>query len=376
MQAIWNNPENDKNGRKSNKRQGIDIPPPAEPISITKIIDLNDDCLVRTLKDLDLRSLFNVAVASEWLRPAAADVYKRRFGTEMVHIHECEKLQSDISYHTSEQNNYIYMYGLKTSLLFLRCFGSSISRLSVEYRHSRSNRYSYMLQYINNYCTKSLTSIEFNGMPNVSIEQQFQKVFANVKNLQVNRGSVGEQWPSFAKCFPNLHRFGLCSSATSGRFIEKSPFPFLEHLSVFNIECNGFTKNQLVAYLLNGAHQLKSLVIYVRRGEPEIKISTLLDLIQDKPLIIKLALLTDANIPVKRIIDEHPALIELYLSGHEFTADDIIAFFRQFSSLKKFEFWNSSYMLYTRLLAQLNEDEWKISGNEFSRHLILENLNR
>lgn len=51
-----------------------------------KITDLYDDCLAKCFEYLDLRSLFNVSVANEWLRPAANDVYKRKFGRKMVQI--------------------------------------------------------------------------------------------------------------------------------------------------------------------------------------------------------------------------------------------------------------------------------------------------
>lgn len=50
----------------------------------TKITDLNDDCLVKCFKYLDLISLFKVSVASKWLRPAANDVYNRKFGSNKV----------------------------------------------------------------------------------------------------------------------------------------------------------------------------------------------------------------------------------------------------------------------------------------------------
>lgn len=68
-----------------NKRQRVDSSDePAD--KTTKIVDLNDDCLVKILEHLDLQSLFNVAIASEWLRLAAGDVYKRELGTTPIEI--------------------------------------------------------------------------------------------------------------------------------------------------------------------------------------------------------------------------------------------------------------------------------------------------
>lgn len=49
-----------------------------EPKSTTKIIDLNDDCLVKIFEYLNIQNLLNVALANDWLRSAANDLYKRK----------------------------------------------------------------------------------------------------------------------------------------------------------------------------------------------------------------------------------------------------------------------------------------------------------
>lgn len=63
------------------ERQQLDIP--KQP---TKITGLIDDCLEKIFEHLDIGSLFNAAVANEYLRPAASNVFKRKFGTERVWI--------------------------------------------------------------------------------------------------------------------------------------------------------------------------------------------------------------------------------------------------------------------------------------------------
>lgn len=68
------------------ERQRSELSAVEEPARPTKIIDLNDDCLVKIFKSLNIEDLFNVAVANEWLRPAANSVYKRKFGAKKIHL--------------------------------------------------------------------------------------------------------------------------------------------------------------------------------------------------------------------------------------------------------------------------------------------------
>lgn len=95
------------------------------PVKKVKIIDLNDDCLVKIFGRLDIQSLFSVAVANEWLRPAAGEVYKRKFGAKKVRISECDDYQLRACANAPMLNpETIAVCGLMTSLQFLRCFGS------------------------------------------------------------------------------------------------------------------------------------------------------------------------------------------------------------------------------------------------------------
>lgn len=55
-----------------------------------KIIDLKNDCLAKIFGYLNLQSLFNVARANEWLRPAAASVYDRKYGDIKISINSCD----------------------------------------------------------------------------------------------------------------------------------------------------------------------------------------------------------------------------------------------------------------------------------------------
>lgn len=135
----------------------------ATMMPITKIIDLNDDCLVKIFEPLDLCSLFNVAIASEWLRPAARMAYKRsEFGAKHVEIDKCDdfckpntRLRASInrtiflSFKLDEYCKDIRTNGLKMALQYLRCFGPSITinnlLCTTDQRANHSSIYIYTL---------------------------------------------------------------------------------------------------------------------------------------------------------------------------------------------------------------------------------------
>lgn len=220
-----------------NKLQRIESPDePMKPA--TKIVDLNDDCLMKIFGYLDLQSLFSVAIANEWLRPAANDVYKRKFGTKLINICKCDDYRPvtraygrgehvaydhrvpihliDLQAKPSQIHSF-QICGLKTTLLYLRCFGSSIKDLKICYNRSTSKRYGYVHQYINDYCTESLVSLSFKQMTETMSIEQFQKNFVNVEEIDFLFSNFGDQ--SFFKCFPNLIRLRIYRVRTVQNFM-------------------------------------------------------------------------------------------------------------------------------------------------------------
>lgn len=236
--------DNDEPDQQPAKIQWLELP--GESVPATKIIDLYDDCLVKIFEQLDLESLFNAAIANEWLRPSAAEVYKRKFGAKIVNISKCHEENCCA---LQEYYGLINVSGLMACLRFLRCFGSSINILEIDYNKSKSKRYQYVLQYINNYCAESLIQFTFENMLNVMlIAQQFQKVFCNIKTVHILNSDLGQQWPSFIEWFPSVRRLDVDSvrmiHCTTIELIKK-PFPHLNE--IFIGAMNKFKSNKKVA---------------------------------------------------------------------------------------------------------------------------------
>lgn len=90
----------------------------------------------------------------------------------------------------------------------------------------------------------------------------------------------------------------------------------------------------------------------------------LLDAIKDKQSITKLTTMTNNwtgrlvdSAMVKRLTNQHPALIELDLRGYQFTANDAIALIRQLHSLSDFRF-SLQRSEYSKFSSQLDDREW------------------
>lgn len=319
--------------------------PSQEPtVKTTKIIDLNDDCLVQIFNHLSLESLFNVAIANEWLRPAAGIVYNRKFGKKRVGIYECADyypsiLSSEYQIHEEERGIRIRIYGLRLCLQYLRCFGGLITDLVIHYDKSKSKRYQYVHHYINDYCTTSLTHILFMNRPKISIDR-FTQPFINVTDVCVSCCKLGKQLPHFAELFPNLQRLTLCHVRLSYGF-ERAPFQHLEHFCVHTGSKNGFRIHD-ATNLLRMNPQLQSLEIQCHGKK--ITLNSFLDVVKENQSLIKcivnfqFAIISVHSSEVQRLINEHPSLIELGLAQYQFTADDVIALTQQLKSLTTFKF--------------------------------------
>lgn len=308
------------------------------PVQFPKIVDLNDFCLINIFGHLDLKSLLNVADTNKQLRPAAFDVYKRKFGAKIVDIY-AYKVRFSIGYNLKELSNAIEIRDVKTCLQYLRCFGPFINDLSMGYHDLESAFYEHIHEYVNNYCAESLVHIKFDGMENIVIGQ-FQKVFAKIESVAFADCDLGDQWSSFVALFSNLSRLEFQDVRIVYRSIDK-PFRNLEHLSIQrNFEyhdCDEFAPIDIAIDLLNGIHQLKSLEI----DEPKMSIDQLLDLIKDNRSITKLTSKGFGRVTsgdIQRLVSEHPSLIELDLENTLFAPGDVIELTRQLGSLKRFEF--------------------------------------
>lgn len=277
-------------------------------------------------------------------------------------------------------NRAIEIVNFKTCLQLLRCFGPFIEDLEIAYNNPESKRDQYVHRYVNNYCAETLARITFHALKNVDIAE-FQKVFVNIKRVGFWSCDLGNQWPSFVNLFPNLSHLSFAFGKFDGssvhidyRLVEK-PFPNLEYLYFENVRGNRSARIKFLGDLLAGTSQLKTLVIrdIFYDLEDYVPITEYLDLIKDHSSITEIRYSNGyesaTSAEIQRIINEHPALVELNMGQTIVTPNDVIALTRQLGSLKKFTFGtdiNHSCTEWSDLKSKIR-NEWELNYSDFGR---------
>lgn len=249
----------------------------ANPPQPMKIIDLSDDCLRKIFEYLDFENLFNVAISNEWLRPAANDLVKRKYGNYPVRISGFDLhpifTQNQMSYECTE---IIDVIGLKSCLQYLRCFGSSITKLSIQhikcYNEWRTKRCHHVYQHIKKYCNGSSLELTFIDMPNILFglcKQPMKNVVSvGLVNCDLKKLLLFDEW------FPNMRRSNLSGELTNYKFISGGNQKAMEINEIVN--------------LLKSCQQLQTLQIDVLRLPSKLAFNSLLNMIKHNRMISKL----------------------------------------------------------------------------------------
>lgn len=323
--------QNDENPKRKRQRLISIEEPEVQSIFIT---DINDFCLINVFKHLDIASLFNIANSNGLLRPAAVTAYQKKFGKNEVHIYHHQepptrfngvKCKSTVQ----ERDESIFIFGLKSSLQYLRCFGASVGALVIDYNYSTSRMNDHLNQYVNKYCHESLTELRGERV-STNKGRQLQKAFDTNQSLI------------------------------------KKPFKNLKHLSFTHESSNAaaVTTKHSIGRFLHGVQELKKLHVSAFYDDSTDPIGQFLNLIQRQPsitiLVCSLARHMNA-IPVqashvKRIMAEHSTVIQLVMLNHLFVATQVIELTEKLVSLKRFTFMMTNFDA-TQLIDLLS-DEW------------------
>lgn len=337
---------------------------PAEPIEPAdqfeeplKITDVNDNCLENIFMRLDLHDLFNVAVASEWLRPTAGVVYKRKCGQKTVYLRNVANIQNS---GLNEQDDKIFVDGLKTCLQFLRCLGPSIDYLSIFYYNTwNAKQCDHIHHYIDEHCAETLVRIEFWDKRSRNQVIRFAKPLVNVRTVKVVNSDLRHQFPSFAKWFPNVVSLKL-DKVWSFRCTKS---PIFEHLTELHIDINRNTNDGTVQ-LMRLCPELQSLDFHLPFSN-RVTLNQILSTIDGNPNI------RDLNIDqpnsfsvtmreVQRLVDEHSSLVNLELCDFQFMADAVLLLLAQLNALKYAKLQMTCHHQHDRLVSLL-DDEWQLT---------------
>lgn len=341
--------------------------------SATKITNLDDDCLLNIFERLDMGSLFNVAVANEYLRPAAGIAYKKLLAERPVFIVNGDYHYASVPF---VYGSNVLVINLKTVLQLLRCLGSTIGHFKISYSEWSAKQCDHIHQYLNKYCAPTLDGISlFDLQPNKPIKH-IEKPFVNVRDVVVRDSDLGAQFTSFSDWFPNV-----CSLTLDGVRIHpfcsiEKPFPHLVDVCIhLNNHERDFAKDFAVR-LLQQCPQLQKLHFRIRNGE-QVNMKALLKITERFQSIRHLkvntvphktrATLTD----VRQLVNAHPSLVQLQLYGYKLSVGAVNMLTSQLNSLDQFQFQIDDQSKYGKYVSRL-DGQWRpsLTVEHFERILI------
>lgn len=185
---------------------------------MTKLMDLNLDCLESIVKHLDFADLLNVASINEYLNTAVNWVYTKKYPQkELIIRGPCFFRRS--SFLIAE--DFIVVDSLDMILQLLRCFGYLFNRIQFRLNFNFIKYNKRVLNNIHEYCSESLSQFELLYIPNNRLKQLNRKPFNTVKFVHLNLVGcylgVGTDW--FNKFFPKMEQLEI-------EFVQKSKRKF------------------------------------------------------------------------------------------------------------------------------------------------------
>lgn len=233
-----------------------------------KITDLNFDCLQSCLRHLNIEELLNVADSNTELKHVARYVFGRMYREESVCIRGILRLRSENYGCQCERfrlfpKDYISIHDLKLCLQFLRCFGDLVSMMGFDFYYKDDNSLSskncqffldhtiqcpvrshelelIIIEYINEFCADSLTSLYLNKRfienINCDLDKLDMKPFKNVIFLSGNiffktELKLHELFPKVRQIATKCSDNGLITKDTSlPNYSMANGFPYLEDL--------------------------------------------------------------------------------------------------------------------------------------------------
>lgn len=336
---------------KSQKRPRHNADMAKNPVHATKIVDLNFDCLEKIFDRLDFGGFFNLALSNKRLQAAATSAFNRKYGTKKI------TLDLEIEYYyrsSSVTENDIRVYGLKACLRFVRCFGEKISELVM---CNGSNV--HLDQYIHQYCAETLTNISFHCRP--LSKNSFRKPFNRVDVVDIYDIKSSECLPRIIKWFPRMRHLMLATYIQSQHRIVAPKFPQLEHLtiSIGSVGLENYTD------LMRTNPKLQTIELAGRK----MAMWRYLDIIKYNRSVIKFTSPLDYQYECwgiavtvypkdsKRLVCDHPSLVEVNLPRHRFTAKSAIIVIRQLNALQIFRFVAKNQSECDDILQQL-DSQW------------------
>lgn len=221
-------------GKMNKERDGSvnNVPQPKRQRMETqmKITELNPYCLTRIFLDLNIDDLLNIADANKELKSLVDSIFIDEFSKKTFDltiesrgpIKMCKMREKSIS-----------IYDVYTSLRVLRCFGSLISKITITSTYTPIET---VINYVNQYCNKTLNAISINNIFHKHVlDLTLKKPYLNLKTLDISSCVLGTEIVNFNQWFPELRSLKLSYCQVTNATGIVQCFPHLKELALLQL---------------------------------------------------------------------------------------------------------------------------------------------
>lgn len=235
-----------------------------------QLTDVNYDCLITILENLNILDLLNMVETDNQFLPAAQSIFSRRHRNKTIFV--------NLGQTSNKSNDYIE-FQMEPAAVFCRHFGQLVSKLFVNFMFQHALK---LENIVSEHCADSLTELRL-GLCHHRNFEAVTKPWNKIKILQISKGRLGLKMCNLSFWFPNL-----------------------TYLKLYDVHFS--MPQSFVAQF----HRLKKLVIYNK--EDSIEPMFIVGMIRLNPQLEKLVLQCNMNIDSLRTISDNlPQLNEIEL---------------------------------------------------------------
>lgn len=164
------------------------------------LTDLDDLCVENILKRLYLSDLCQVAQVNRSLFQFARVEFNRRYRQKKFQL----SLNEIVTTYSDEQGDSVTLYGLRNTLIVLRCFGDLICNLAIDTAGAPRFKEDKLWRYLNMYCSQSVQRLHLHHV-NFYLAINFEKIFYNLREVFFVNCDFYDNLYHIKNFFPNLN---------------------------------------------------------------------------------------------------------------------------------------------------------------------------
>ncbi|XP_037043426.1 uncharacterized protein LOC119079540 [Bradysia coprophila] len=188
------------------------------------LIDLHDDYLESIFKWLNLKDLLTIVRVSKRFEELVGSIISRQYAKDLLKITLYE-------YDTMDKDPDVLVLREMSSILpFLRCFGSSTSKLMVRFDEKNPKQCLAIEDYVLKFCNE-LKELTLDYCRKGAFDR-IEKPFQQVEILSFTGGHLGHNISKFNKWFPKLRSLTISHASVANKYCIEETMPSLEHMSV------------------------------------------------------------------------------------------------------------------------------------------------